>query len=429
MTALDETLDRIPKPGSRHWVRILMGFIAVLLVWANFADLEEVVIASGEVVPQGKVRSIQHLEGGIIREIFVSEGDRVSAGAPLLRLDQIATEASREELSARLDALILRRDRLRAEADEAPPQFNDEAAARRPEFLKAEQDRFDARTRELASVLETLQEKVTQKELELAQTATQLDTAKRDLDIGTEELKVSTSLLRDKLTPRVDHLRLQREVQQMEGDVAELLSALPRAEAAVKEAEELLSVETLRLRREAGGELANAEAEIAQVREALNRATDRSLRTVINSPIDGVVKSLRYHTIGGVARAGEPIMEIVPVGETLLVEARLSPIDVGYVRPEQEALVKVATYDYIRYGGLAGKVIAISPDTYEDENGAPYFKLRVETDRSYLGDAEGELPITTGMLVTVDVTTGHKTVMQYMISPLLRLRYEAFRER
>lgn len=429
MRRLNDVLAGIRKPGSRGWAHLIMLAVAGLGVWSYFAKLDEVVVAEGEVVPQGQVKTVQHLEGGIIQHIYVDEGDQVAAGDPLLRLDTLASEANREELSAKLDALLLSRERLAAEAVGQEPKFDPELVKRRPRFAKAEADQFASRQRELSSVLGSLNEKARQREQELSQRRTREETVTRDLNIARRELDSSTKLLNDRLTTMTEHSRIEREVERLQGELEEARSAIPQAEAALEEARQLLRIETVRMRRRASDELSMVEADIAQLRELLTRAADKVRRTVIRSPIAGVVKNRRYHTIGGVVQPGEGLMEIVPVGGTLVIEAKLSPLDVGYVRPQQRASIKVSAYDFIRYGSLEGYVKDISPDSHHDKDGVPYFKLLVETDKAYLGEREGELPIISGMVVTVDVTTGKKSVLQYLIQPLLKLRSEAFRER
>jgi adhesin transport system membrane fusion protein len=225
------------------------------------------------------------------------------------------------------------------------------------------------------------------------------------------------------------HLRLQAEVENLEGELQGLGPALPRARAAVAEAQQRLREGEARFQRQAREELGETEQSIARLRELLAEATDQRQRAEIRSPIAGVVKKLRYNTIGGVVAPGEPIMDIVPTGDKLVIAARLNPTDRGYVEVGQPAVVKVTTYDYARYGGLKGMVTQVAPDATVDKMGQTYFEVIVETERAYLGEDAGKLAITPGMQATVDIRTGSRTVMQYLIKPVLKLREEAFRER
>ena len=264
---------------------------------------------------------------------------------------------------------------------------------------------------------------------EVQQFRTRSEAAKNDIELARQEFAISTDLLKDDLIPRIEHLKRQREVEALEGELKTLAVSIPRAAASLAEAKERLREETLKYRRIAREELAKVEVSIAQITESLTRASDLVRRTEIRSPIDGVVKSLRYHTIGGVVRPGEAIMEIVPTQEKLVIEAKLSPIDVGYVRVGQPTVVKISTYDFARYGGLEGEVINLSADSLTDREGVTYFRVIAQTDRTYLGNSPGDLPIAPGMQATVDIHTGSKSVLQYMLKPVLKLKDEAFRER
>ncbi len=221
----------------------------------------------------------------------------------------------------------------------------------------------------------------------------------------------------------------QSELARLVGEIESLNAAIGRANASRREASERKQEADLSYRREAQAELAGVEIEIATVAERLNAADDQQNRTLIRSPIAGVVGEMQFRTLGGVVGPGQPIMEIVPTGGRLVVEARLKPSDRGFVSEGQGATVKVSAYDFIRFGSLEGTVTRIAPDASVAEDGSPFFKVIVETDRSWLGKSEGDLPISAGMEATVDIHTGSRSVADFMLRPVLRLRQEAFRER
>ncbi len=426
---LDTLLRTHPLPTWRRVAWLVMIIVGTLLVWAHFARLDEVSITPGEVIPQGQVKAIQHLEGGIIKQIHVQEGDIVAAGDSLISLDLATSGVNREELQARLDTQILTKARLEAEAAETEPTFPADLAQHWPDQVRTERDAFEARRSELTATLRVLEEQAHQRELEVRELEAQGRATARNLVLAQERFKMSADLLRDGLTPKMEHKQLEAEVKTLEGQSEVVSSSVPRARAAVSEARERIVEARLGFRREAREQLAQAEQNIARLSELLNEATEQRGRAEIKSPIDGIVKNLRFHTIGGVVRPGEAIMEIVPSGENLVVEAKLNPTDRGYVEAGQKAVVKISTYDFARYGGLEGKVIQVAPDSSADENGTPYFRVVVKTDKTYLGNAAGELPITPGMQATVDIHTGEKTVIDYLLKPVLKLRHEAFRER
>ncbi len=429
MSRLDTIAAEHPVSLWRPVAWALMTLLAALVVWSYYAQLEEVAVVPGEVVPQGQVKVIQHLEGGIIQSLDVADGDVVKAGDQLIQVDLGISLTNKEELQVKLDSLVLNRARLEAEAKGTALVLDPELAERRPEFARAEAEAYEARQRELESALAVHGERVTQEEQKLAELRAERQTLRGELGRTREILEISEGLLEEGLTSRLEHIQVLRQVEKFQGNLRAIAEAIPRAEAAIAEAREKLKEETLVYQSEAYEELGKVELAIARTREVLAQAADQVRRTVIRSPIDGVVKNMRYHTIGGVVSSGEPIMEIVPVAENVVVEARLHPIDRGYVRVGQAATVKVSTYDFIRYGGLEGEVVQIAPDSSVDEEGAPFFRVVVRTDRAYLGEEGDDLRITPGMQASVDIHTGERSVMEYLLRPVLKLRHEAFRER
>jgi adhesin transport system membrane fusion protein len=430
VSRLDALLLRQPLPSWRIAAWPIVVLISGLLGWSSVATLDQVAVATGEVVPEGKVKIIQHLEGGIVERIFVSEGSQVREGDLLIRLDLATSGVNRKELLARLDNAILHRARVRAQSEGTPLALPADAAARQPNVAEAERQAYVARSRELESNLSVLREQVRQRELEGHELEAKRKAAASNLALARERLKMSSSLLEEGLTAKMEHLRLESEVQSLEGELQALGPALPRARAAVAEATQRVREAEDRFRREGRDEMGETEQTIARVQELLAQATDQGVRAEIKSPIDGVVKKLRTNTIGGVVSPGEAIMEIVPSSDKLVIEARLSPIDRGYVNPGQPARAKISTYDFVRYGALSGTVTQVAPDASTDpKTGTPYFEVIVETDKAWLGAEAGSLPITPGMQATVDIHTGTRTVMDYLIKPVLKLQDEAFRER
>ncbi len=426
---LDQLVRSNPIPTWRILAWPIMILLLSMMTWSYFAELEEFTVAEGEVVPLGKVKVVQHLEGGIIEELFVKDGDLVKEGQTLLQLDLGSGGTNIEELQVRLDSAMLEAARLEAEATGDPLEFPADAAERRPEMVATERQTYEARLSELESSLGVLREQVKQKELEVDELNVQRDAIAKNLTIARERFDISESLLSEGLTARIEHLELEAAVETLEGELSNLTSAIPRSRAAIAEAQERLTEAELRFRREAKEELGDAQQNIARVRELLTQAAQQGVRAEIKSPTDGIVQNMVYNTVGGVVRAGEPIMQIVPTGEQLVVEARLNPTDRGYVELGQRAMVKISTYDFARYGGLDGAVVQVAPDSSTDEDGEPYFRVIIETEKSYLGLQEGDLPITPGMQASVDIRTGSRSVMEYLVKPVLKLKHEAFRER
>jgi len=426
---LDELLIRRPMPSLRLAAWPIMILIAALLTWANFAKLDEVSVAMGKVVPLGKTKVIQHLEGGIVQEIFVHEGDTVQTGDRLLLLDLASAGTNREELQVRLDSELATRARLEAEAEGRKLRFPRALEQRQPALVEAQRQAYEARQRERQASTSVLKEQIKQRELDVKELLAKKKATERNYELARERLKMSASLLAEGLTARIEHLKLEAEVEQLDGEMKGLVPAIPRAEAAVEEARKRVAEAEESFRRAARDELSKTEQNIARIQELASEAEKQGNRSEIKSPIDGIVQKMAVSTVGGVVKPGEPIMEIVPTGDKLVVEARLNPTERGFIVEGQPAVVKISTYDFVRYGGLDGQVIHVAPDASKDENGAPYFRVVVQTDKTYLGSKVGQLPITPGMEATVDIHTGRKSVMDYLVKPVLKLKDEAFRER
>lgn len=429
MSRLDDLVASNPVPSWRPAAFLVVALLAAGVAWASVAELEEVATAQGVVVPQGQLKIIQHLEGGIIQSLHVREGDRVTRGQALAQLSLGAQLLNRDEVQAQLDGQMIRRARLTAQAGGTELLFPPEEGARQPEIVQSERRSFEARQRELRSMESRLRIQAQQRGLEVQEFISQRASLARELVNVREKYTISADLLEDGLTTRVEHLGLEQEAEKIRGKLEVIDVAIPRTRSALEEAEERIREARLTSRREANEALAKVDAEIARTRETLSKASDQVDRSVITSPIDGVIKTVFVNTIGGVIGPGQPLMEIVPSGQALVIEAKLSPNDIGFVRVGQRVVVKISTYDFVRYGGLDGVVSEVAPDSSFEDNGDAYFRVRVRTDKTYLGAEPGSLPISAGMLATVDIKTGNKTVAEYLVRPVLKLRHEAFRER
>ena len=429
MTTLDTLAQASARTSWRLAGWLISAFLTAFLVWSAFADIDEFAIAEGEVVPLNQVKVIQHLEGGVVQKIMVNEGDVVRAGQPLLEILLPVSGLNKDELAARLDGLAITRARLNAEiagSDFVPPAIQ---AQRRPDLVQAEQRIFIAHRAEVADRLSSLAREVEQRELAIAEAQASSAAVATDLSMARQNLAMSEQLLKDGLTSKMEHLERQREVKRLEGQLASLIPTIPRAKAALAEAQTNLQEQQRKVEREAVEALSSTELDIARVRELMAEAMTQDARRILVSPEDGVVKNLRYHTIGGVIRPGDTVLELVPVDESLVIEAHLSPSDRGYVRVGERARAKISAYDYIRDGSLDGEIVFVAPDSSLTQDGKPYFKVRMKPDRFYLGDKPGEKPIVPGMVATIEVETGKKSVLEYLLKPVLRVTSGAFHER
>lgn len=429
MSRLDDLIHHHPLPTGRPVAWLVMLAMGTLLMWSRFAKLDEVAVAEGEVVPAGQIKVVQHLEGGIIQEIYVTEGKAVKAGDPLLQLELSTTALNRDEMLIRLDGLVLTKARLEAEASDKPLAFPVEEAARRPKMVEAERQAHEGRLREQESARSVLEKQMAQKDGEVRELEAKHRSAVSHLALLKQRVEMSANLLKEGLTPKMEHLQLQTEASNLSGEISTLEQSIPRARSAINEVRERIQQTRNAFRREILDQLNQVEVSLASSREAIGKAADQQSRTQIKSPIDGVVKNMRYHTLGGVVQPGEAVLELVPTGGNLVVNAKLNPMDRGYVEEGQPVMVKISTYDFARYGGLVGKVALVAPDSTTGPKGETFFQVVAHTDKTWLGSKQGELPITPGMQATVEIHTGQRTVMDYLVKPVFKLRHEAFRER
>ena len=427
---LDKIIDDHPMPSWRPVALTIIGLLIIAIIWAFFARLDVVAKALGNVVPQGQIKTIQHLEGGIVREFFVREGDKVKKGQILVQLDLGAAGMNADELQVRIDGLYLKRARLHAHVNRIPLSFPEAPAERQLGLVNAERQAYDSRQRQVSSRLEVVDRQIKQKEAELKEFLAQKVSTKQALAIAYERSAISQGLVKDKLVSKLELLEIRRDIGELRGKLAEIEAAIPRAKASIAETIARRAEDTVRFRSESVELLRETEVDLARHRELLSKASDQVRRTEVLSPIRGVVKNLADNTVGGVVRAGDPIMEIVPVNEKLVIEAKLNPVDVGFVKEQMKADVKISTYEFIRYGGLEGTVTQVAADANQDrQTGEHYFRVIVETDKSYLLSEGKKLPISSGMQAEVDIHIGTKSVFQYLIQPVLKLKHEAFRER
>lgn len=417
------------NPKAKWLLYGMIAFLVVAFIWANFAMLDEVTHADGKVVPSSQVQIIQYLEGGIIEAILVVEGEYVETGAILARIDDTGFAASLGEMKVNYFALMGRIARLTAETNGTAPNFSPILMAEQRGIATAERNLFNARQADLASQLAILGGQADQRKQELAELRGRLVQQRRNLAIAQEEYDITKPLADQGIVSQVDLLRLRREVNTLEGEISAGVLALPRAQSAIDEANRRVEEQLLGFRSEASRDLADAGAEFSAVKQAISAAEDRVMRTEIRSPVNGIVKEIKLKTVGGVLQPGEELMQIVPVEDSLLIEARVKPADIGFLKQNQKATVKLTAYDFAIYGGLPAILERIGADTIQDEDGNPYYKIMVRTERNYLDTGAQRLPIIPGMVASVDILTGEKTVMNYLLKPLTRARERALTER
>ncbi len=417
------------RPGSHIILIATALFFLIALLWAAHARIDHVTRGEGKVIPSNKIQVIQNLEGGILSEILVKEGDFVEQDQPLLRLDDTRFSSSYSESRMKYLALLAKGARLEAEANGSKLEIPDVVWKEREELARNEVALHESRMNELQSNLDILEEQKSQARQELTELLAKKDKTARSLDLVRQELAMSEPLAADGAISEVELLRLKRSVNDLDGELEASRLAIPRIQSQLDEMTGKVNDLTISFRTDARTELNDTEAELSGIEAVLEGAEDRVRRTLVRSPVRGLVKQIMVTTVGGVIQPGMDLMEIVPIEGTLLVEAHVRPADIAFLRPNQDAQVKLTAYDYAIYGGLPAKLEHISADTITDEQGDSFYLIRVRTERSYLGTEAAPLRIIPGMTTIVDILTGEKTVLDYLLKPVLRAREMALRER
>jgi adhesin transport system membrane fusion protein len=423
-----ELVDR----NGTHWklLMVIIGGIAAFMTWAYFYEIEEVTRGLGRVIPSSQVQVVQSFEGGIVRSINIVEGDTVEAGQVLMQLDDTRSSSQQGELREQQSALQAEKARLEAEAGMARELiFPDGLMDTNPLATLAETEVFMSRLQQLDQELIVLDNRLLQRRAELEELAGLRDKIAFTLEPLDAEIALSEDLFQRGAIPQIELLRLKSRRAELAGDLIIAGSSEPRIRASIREAESQIQAARASYVSSARERLARLQVELAVVLETLRAADARVTRTAVRAPTRGTVNTINVATIGAVVQPGAPLVEIVPIDDRLLIEVDIRPQDVAFIRPGEHASVKITAYDYLIYGSLDGKVTRIGADTIENTNGEQFFRIVIETDRAHLGTDENRLEIIPGMVASVDIQTGRKSVMSSLGKPVLRASSEALRER
>lgn len=407
----------------------LLAFLLFALAWAHFAIVDEVTRGEGKAIPSSRLQKIQNLEGGIVAELYAHEGQIVDVGDPLLQLDDTRFASNVGETTADANSLALRVERLTAEVEGREPSFPADIAKQAPTLAANEMALFNSRQQQLRDELGGLEEQLVQRRQELRELGSKQGQFRNSLALLRKEIEMSEPLVASGAISPVEVLRLKRAEVESRGQLDATTLAMPRAEAAIKEIDSKIGEARGRYRSEALTQLNEARTDLTKLQSTGKALEDRVRRTLVTSPVRGVVKQLMVNTVGGVIQPGSDIMEIVPLDDTLLIEAKIRPQDIAFLHPGQEAVVKFTAYDYTIYGGLKARLEYIGADSVTDDEGNSFFLIHLRTDKSHLGTDDKPLLIIPGMVATVDIITGHKSVLSYLLKPIIRARAEALRER
>lgn len=403
--------------------------VVVLLLWAAFAPIDELVRGGGKVIPGGENQMIQHLEGGMVSAIMVKEGQKVKADDVLLKVDSIKSSANYESSQYKWAQLRAKMIRLRAEATGS--SFSPTAAdiAKIPKQIMEERSLYFSNQQRLRSQIQGLRDQYSQKQNEKLEAQGRISEQKHALAFIREEVAMTEPMVAQGIKPKVEFLQLQRQMSDIRERYNALIASIPRINAAMSQISSKVQETQSEFRMKAQMELNEAQTEYNRVDVESSALADQVTRTAIKSPINGIVQKLYVNTVGGVIKPGDNLIEIVPTEGGLLIEAKIKPSDIAFIYPGQKAVVKVTAYDFSIYGSLDGKVVRISPDTVADKNDNVYYLVKIQTDKKYLGSPKKPLKIIPGMMVNVDIVTGKKTILEYILKPILKAKQYTFSER
>lgn len=426
----------INRPGGRDagnglWFLLLVilcifgGFVA----WAAVFEIEEVTKASGRVVPSSQVQSVQSVDGGVVAAITVKEGDEVERDQILFQIDDTSVQSRLGELEQRFQALSAELIRLRAEAAGSDTLAFARVDGLSALVMNAETAIFETRKQQLALELEVLHTRSEQKRAELSELLAQRDRLKSVIRPLQREVEISTELFSQGALSEIEVLRLQSKLAEFEGDLLVLAASQTRVEAGLEEIRMQINSARSAYGLVAKERISTVLSDLSVVEESLRDARARVSRTALRSPVRGVVNRVNVTNVGGVVQPGKILAEIVPLEDSLVIEAEVQPRDIAFVRVNAPASVKITAYDYLRYGDLPATVERIGADALQAADGEPYFRVMLRTQKTSLESEEGVLDISPGMVASVDIQSGTKTVLEYLLQPVLRAQHEALRER
>lgn len=411
---------------ARMLVKSLGVVLVLAVLWAGFSEIDEITKGEGKVIPSRQLQIMQSLDGGVVSEILVQEGQVVEAGQVLVNIDTTRFDSSVKENRVQYLALLARAARVRALAEGVPFVPPPEALAEAPKTVEEESRAYESSTSTLNAQLGIAQQQLAQRQQELVEMRAKREQASRAYELTARELGYTKPLLKDGAVSEVELLRLERETGRFLGEREMASAQISKTQSAISEASRKIQEITLSFQSEARKELSETLAKLNVSSAGSVGLADKVDKSSLRSPVRGTVKRLLVNTVGGVVQPGRDIIEIVPLEENLLLEARVSPKDIAFLRPGDRALVKFTAYDFSIYGGLEAKLEFIGADSVTDERGNTFYTVRVRTEKSKLGEG---LPIIPGMVAEVDIITGQKSILSYLLKPVLKAKQAAFTER
>ncbi|QKF59194.1 HlyD family type I secretion periplasmic adaptor subunit [Aliarcobacter lanthieri] len=413
-----------------HWVLIsFLITIFLFIFWAAFAEIDEIARGSGKVVPSGQNQIVQNLEGGIVQEILVTEGDTVEKDQILIRISNekgTSTAMSNELKSYYLQAQI---QRLSAELARIPFEYEKSDIQEYNEFLDNENELYLTNQKQLESKVSILKEQIKQKENDLKDAKQTIEHMKFSVNAISKEVSMTKPMVDRGIRSQVDFLKLQREESDAKNKLQSVTLSVDKISSEITELNKKIDETNEIHDAEIRGKLNEAFTQLKDVEANKLASSDQVARTVVKSPSNGIVQKLHVNTIGGSIKPAQDLLEIVPTDHKLIVEVKILPKDIAFIYQGQKAIVKFSAFDFSIFGGLDGHVINISPDTIVEKDEKTFYIVRIETDKNYIGEGEKQKHIIPGMIADVDILTSKKTVLDYILKPILKTKTYAMTER
>ena len=411
--------------------------ITGLLIWANIAEVDEVARGEGKIIPPSKIQKVQNLDGGLVSEILVRSGEHVEKEQPLMRIDTTRFQASLEEVKEQRLSLLAKKARLESQLEFNPSKnlnsidFPAEVKGLSI-YTDIESRIYKNKIEEYKSSLKILELQFQQKIQERKEIEGKIKQLTTSVKLVKEQLETIEKMARSGSKSKVELINMKKEYNQLEGDLDSARLSLPRSKLAISEAENKILEKVKGFKAETYNELQEVLFELNKIGSRLISETDKLEKTIVRSPVNGIIKQININTIGGVVKSGVDLIEIVPDSDILLVEAKIDPKDIAFISPAQKAVVKITAYDFAIYGGLDGKIIEISADSLKDtesKDDKSYYQVIIQTDKNYLERNGEKLPIIPGMVASVDIVTGKKTIMDFFLKPILKIKEGSLHER
>ncbi len=415
--------------GGRAIIWSVLAFFVLAFFWAYVSQVEEVTRGDGKVIPSRQIQVIQNLEGGILSEVPIEVGDLVEKGQLLLRIDRTRFTASFQENNLKYLAFKAKAARLQAEANGTEFVVPSEVSEEKPKIGIREKELYDSRKKEFNTRQQILKEQIVQRRNELGELKVKRTELANTFKMVSKELELTRPLVAQGAVSEVDVLHLERQSSEMHGEIERLKLSIPGVNSKLKEAKMALRQEELSYYNKTKMELNDVLAQLEGFSASSVALEDRLQRTSVRSPVRGTINQILVNTLGGVIQPGMDLIEIVPLDDSLLIEAKIKPSDIAFLRPDQEAMIKFTAYDFTIYGGLKAKLEHISADSITDEQGNSFYLARLRTTETHLGSQKDPLPVIPGMVTSVDILTGKKTILTYLLKPMLRAKHMALRER